>query len=73
MRNRVNGLRIFFPCGLFSVKENINRNLETESFIYFSIFSAREILSLKPIPSGTVAPRGTPVCAAEFKVLSLLA
>ena len=77
MCNRVNCLRIFlkvhFFLVVFSVKKNINRIHETESFIYFSIFSAREIPSLKPIPSGAVAPRGTPVCAAEFKVLSLLA
>ena len=77
MCNRVNCLRIFskvhFFLAVFSVKKNINRIHETESFIYFSIFSVREIWSLKPIPSGIVAPRGTPVCAAEFKVLSLLA
>ena len=30
----------FFPSSLFSVIENINRNYETESFIYFATFYA---------------------------------
>ena len=32
----------FFPSSLFSVIENVNRNYETESFIYFAIFYALE-------------------------------
>ena len=59
----------FFPCSLFSVIENINRNYETESFIYFAIIYACEIWSLKPIPYGTLAPRGTSICAAEQDML----
>ena len=59
MRNRVNCLRIFFPCSLFSVKENINRIHETESFIYFSVFSAWEIIMVFETHSlGYSSPEG---------------
>ena len=48
MRNRENCLRIFLKVHVFlivlSVKKNVNRNHETESFIYFSVFSAWEII-----------------------------